>query len=110
MSAGGKYIVDTEAFKKVETNTISKALSKLGFSSDVYEGRFEVEGYEKIADYATDTILSQAERKAAEKVLKQAATAAAIIKIWATKKTWHTDKELIEIYKTNLSTLQKAEK
>tara|TARA_Y100000590_G_C15543108_1_gene947782 strand:- start:455 stop:1090 length:636 start_codon:yes stop_codon:yes gene_type:complete len=110
LSAGGKYIVDTEAFKKVETNTISKALSKLGFSSDVYEGRFEVEGYEKIADYATDTILSQAERKAAEKVLKQAATAAAIIKIWATKKTWHTDKELIEIYKTNLSTLQKAEK
>lgn len=110
MSAKNKYIVDVEAFKKVETNTISKALSKLGFASDVFEGRFETEGYELIADYATDTALSQAERKAAEKLLQQATTAAAIIKIWAQKKTWHEDKELIEIYSDNLKILQKAEK
>ena len=110
LSSSGKYIVDVEAFKKVETNTISKALSKLGFASDVFEGRFDTEGYDLIADYATDTALSQAERKAAEKLLQQSTTAAAIIKIWAQKKTWHEDKELIEIYKTNLSNLQKAEK
>jgi len=110
MSAKNKYIVDVEAFKKVETNTISKALSKLGFASDVFEGRFDVEGYELIADYATDTALSQAERTAAEKLLQQTATAAEIIKIWAQKKTWHTDKELIEVYKTNLNNLQKTEK
>jgi hypothetical protein len=110
LSAAGKYIVDVEAFKKVETNTISKALSKLGFASDVFEGRFETEGYELIADYATDTALSQAERKAAEKLLQQATTAAAIIKIWAQKKTWHEDEELIEIYSDNLKILQKSEK
>jgi len=32
---------DTDAFKKCETNTISKALSKLGFSADVFMGEFD---------------------------------------------------------------------
>ena len=65
MSKGGKYIIDDESFKKIETNTLSKALSKLGFSSDVYEGRFDKQGYEKIADYATDNELPEAEIQAA---------------------------------------------
>ena len=32
---------DTDAFKKVETNTISKALSKLGFNADIFMGLFD---------------------------------------------------------------------
>jgi len=36
---------DADMFKKVETNTISKALSKLGFSADVFMGKFEDNNY-----------------------------------------------------------------
>ena len=37
----GYFTVDDEFTKKVETNTVSKALSKLGFAADVYLGEFE---------------------------------------------------------------------
>jgi len=36
---------DEDFCKKLETNTISKALSKLGFSADVFMGKFENEDY-----------------------------------------------------------------
>jgi len=36
---------DVEFAKKIETNTISKALSKLGFNTDVYMGKFEDNAY-----------------------------------------------------------------
>ena len=109
MSKGGKYIIDDEAFKKVETNTLSKALSKLGFSSDVYEGRFDSSGYEKIANYATDNELPEAEIQAAKKAIKKACTVLDISKLWAGRKTWHENIELISIYKDNLLTLQNLE-
>ena len=109
MSKGGKYIIDDEAFKKVETNTLSKALSKLGFSSDVYEGQFDKQGYEKIADYATDTELPEAEIQAAKKAIKKAASVLDISKLWAGRKAWHENTELIEIYRNNLTTLQNLE-
>lgn len=37
--------VDEDFIKKVETSTISKALSRLGFSADVFEGRFDDNQY-----------------------------------------------------------------
>ena len=37
--------VDTEFAKKIETDTITKALSRLGFCADVYMGRFEDSTY-----------------------------------------------------------------
>lgn len=37
--------VDTEFAKKIETDTITKALSRLGFCADVYMGRFEDDAY-----------------------------------------------------------------
>ena len=40
----GKY-VDIDFAKKVETNTVSKALSKIGFNADVYLGLFEDDDY-----------------------------------------------------------------
>lgn len=36
---------DTDFAKKLETNTISKALAKLGFSSDIFMGKFEDRDY-----------------------------------------------------------------
>lgn len=40
--------VDFDFAKKVETNTVSKALSKLGFNSDIFQGRFEDNMYVEI--------------------------------------------------------------
>lgn len=43
--AGDKKRVDVDFAKKVETNTVSKALSKLGFNADVFMGMFEDNQY-----------------------------------------------------------------
>lgn len=41
-NTGEKYTtIDEDFAKKLETNTVSKALSKLGFSADVYLGKFD---------------------------------------------------------------------
>ncbi len=43
--------IDEEAYKKVVTNTIGKALSYLGFGADVYMGKFEDAAYvEEVAN------------------------------------------------------------
>lgn len=48
----GYLKVDDEAYKKIETNTISKALSKLGFNADVFLGKFEDNNYVQELNYA----------------------------------------------------------
>ncbi|MBO1928311.1 hypothetical protein J3998_12075 [Thiomicrorhabdus sp. 6S2-11] len=42
---GKSGVPDADFAKKVETNTISKALSRLGFNADVYLGQFEDQQY-----------------------------------------------------------------
>ena len=103
------YVVDDEAFKKVETNTISKALSKLGFSSDVFEGRFETAGYEKTVDYAIDEELSEAAIKAAIKVIKSHINSIDLAKFWNTRPDIQQNSEILEIYRDTLQTLQELE-
>ena len=41
----GKYGVEDDTFKKVATDALTKGLSKLGFNSDVFEGRFDDNKY-----------------------------------------------------------------
>ncbi len=48
----GYLKVDDEAYKKIETNTISKALAKLGFNADVFMGKFEDNNYVQELNYA----------------------------------------------------------
>lgn len=48
----GYLKVDDEAYKKIETNTISKALAKLGFNADVFLGKFEDNNYVQEINYA----------------------------------------------------------
>ena len=108
-SKGSRYIVDDEAPKKLETNTISKALSKLGFASDVFEGRFDKQGYSKIVDYTTEPELSEAEIKAACKALKLSKNSLDLAKLWNNKKSWHSSTKIVECYKDNLQTLQALE-
>lgn len=61
----GKY-VDVDFAKKVETNTVSKALSKIGFNADVYMGMFDDE------QYLHELHNEQAIEKAADKDEEQA--------------------------------------
>lgn len=48
----GYLKIDDEAFKKIETNTVSKALAKLGFNADVFMGKFEDNNYVQELNYA----------------------------------------------------------
>lgn len=41
----GYFKIDTDIYKKLETNTLSKALSKIGFGMDVFLGMFEDQNY-----------------------------------------------------------------
>ena len=41
----GYIMIDEDVYKKLETNTIAKALSRIGFGSDVYKGKFDDQTY-----------------------------------------------------------------
>lgn len=62
--------VDNDFAKKAETNTMSKALSKLGFSADVFMGQFDDPEYvsivqnEKAIENAEDKITEEENQKA----------------------------------------------
>lgn len=66
---GDKKRVDIDFAKKVETNTTSKALSKLGFNADVFMGLFEDNQY--MQELSNEIALKKADDKDAE-VIKQA--------------------------------------
>lgn len=48
----GYLKIDEEALKKLETNTVTKALSRLGFNADVFLGQFEDNNYVQEINYA----------------------------------------------------------
>lgn len=48
----GYLKIDEEALKKLETNTVTKALSRLGFNADVFLGQFEDNNYVQENNYA----------------------------------------------------------
>jgi hypothetical protein len=56
-----KGFFDTEFAKKVETNTVSKALSKLGFAADVYMGLFDDDLY--VQDVLNEQAMEKADNK-----------------------------------------------
>lgn len=66
---GDKKRVDVDFAKKVETNTVSKALSKLGFNADVFMGMFEDNQY--MQELNNELAIQKAEDKEQEAV-KQA--------------------------------------
>ena len=66
-----KYF-DTDFAKKVETNTVSKALSKIGFNADVFMGMFEDD------QYLYDLSNEQRVEKAADKDQEKAEQAKAL--------------------------------
>lgn len=60
----GKY-VDIDFAKKVETNTVSKALSKIGFNADIFLGMFEDDTY--LFDLSNEQKVEKAANKDEEK-------------------------------------------
>lgn len=67
-SGDSGYIkVDDDFAKKVETNTITKALSKLGFNTDVFMGKFEDAMY---LEEVSEDFAEQKLEKYKEKLLK----------------------------------------
>lgn len=77
---------DEDFAKKVETNTISKALSKLGFSADIFLGKFDDQ------EYRQELANKQALEKADDKVEEQA----------------RQDEEYQEWFDTHLATISSA--
>lgn len=67
--SGDKVRADEDWCKKVETNTISKALSRLGFNADVFLGLFEDAEYKELL--ATEQAIEKAEDKEAVIVEKK---------------------------------------
>jgi hypothetical protein len=59
-TAKGRF-VDTDFAKKVETNTVSKALSKLGFNADVFMGLMEDNSY--VQELQNEMALAKADDK-----------------------------------------------
>ena len=68
----GAAKADEDFCKKLETNTISKALSRLGFSADVFLGLFDDQDY--INQIKTEEAIAKAEDKDAEIAAKRAET------------------------------------
>ena len=66
---GDKKRVDVDFAKKVETNTVSKALSKLGFNADIFMGMFEDNQY--MQELSNEMAMKKADDKDAEQA-KQA--------------------------------------
>ena len=71
VGSGEKARVDADFAKKAETNTMSKALSKLGFSADVFMGEFDNPDYIDVVN--NEFALEKAEDKLAEKERQEAA-------------------------------------
>jgi hypothetical protein len=67
MGVGGK--TDFDFAKKAETNTMSKALSKLGFSADIFMGEYDDPDYFKAV--SNEFALEEAEDKIEEALRQQ---------------------------------------
>lgn len=63
-----KPYYDEDFAKKLETNTLSKALSKIGFSADVYLGMFDDKNYQDEigSKFAVDKVVSREEQRERE--------------------------------------------
>lgn len=67
----GEKKVDEDFAKKLETNTLSKALSKLGFNADIFMGKFEDFDYVNMALTKSEIKKADDEGEAVEKALDE---------------------------------------
>jgi hypothetical protein len=93
-----KTKLDDEFAKKVETDSLTKALSKLGFNADVFMGRFDDLRYVDEMDiaYGNKVDPKQLEAKAIEE-MKSTKTKAEITTVWNKYPSFHAN--TTEFYK-----------
>ena len=96
VSPKGKF-VDVDFAKKVETNTVSKALSKIGFNADVFMGMFEDDNY--LHDLNNEQVLEKAANKDEEKAKQAQALYTDTNKVIEQIKTAQSLNEVAGLYK-----------
>jgi len=95
---GDKPVPDEDFAKKAETNTMSKALSKLGFSADIFLGKFEDLNYVEMA--SNEKAMENAEDKLEEHRRQQEEKQAKCLKEIESLKNAKTLSELSGLFKT----------
>ena len=64
ISASNRLIIDVVAYKKIETDIITKSLSRLGFSADIFKGKYDDNKY-------INDIIAEFKEKEIEHILQQ---------------------------------------
>lgn len=96
---------DEDFLKKVETNTISKALSRLGFSADVFMGKFDDADY--IAQIKTAQEIEKAEDRDEEIKTKRTETSEYVLRHLALIKNASNVSEVAGIQKVTIRHLER---
>lgn len=99
--------VDTDYAKKAETNTLCKALSKLGFAADVYMGLFEDENY--VDDLTNRQNIDKASDKDAERARQAQELNNEVDKVIGQINSARSMSELEGLYKSLARKLQNKE-
>ena len=101
----GKRFVDVDFAKKVETNTVSKALSKLGFNADVFLGLMEDNSY--LQELSNEIAIQKADDKDAEIIKQRLEHDEWKVKELATYPTLKTNNALDTVYKGHVRHCQR---
>lgn len=101
----GKLMVDVDFAKKVETNTVSKALSKLGFNADVFLGLMEDNSY--LQELSNEIAIQKADDKDAEIIKQRLEHEEWKAKELATYPTLKTNNALDTVYKGHVRHCQR---
>jgi len=99
--------VDTDYAKKVETNTLCKALSKIGFAADVYMGMFEDMDY--LQEVENEQAINNASDKDAERARQAQELANEVDKVIGQIGDARSMSELEGLYKSLARKLQNKE-
>lgn len=97
-----KLIIDDEAYKKIETDITTKALSKLGFNADVFLGQYDDNRYvnsmkEKFAEMKPEAKVAEIKPEDESKIIKSS---------WQDEiNKCNTETELMYLYNSNKTTV-----
>ena len=99
--------VDTDYAKKVETNTLCKALSKIGFAADVYMGMFDDGDY--LQEVENEQAINNASDKDAERARQAQEVIVEVDKVISQIDDARSMSELEGLYKSLARKLQNKE-
>lgn len=97
-----KFIIDDEAYKKIETDITTKALSKLGFNADVFLGQYDDNRYvnsmkEKFAESKPEAKVAEIKPEDESKIIRGS---------WQDEiNKCNNETELVYLYNSNKTTV-----